>query len=288
MSEEASSYATQDVATLAGISSTRIRHLVRRGLLRPRRNQQGQLRFSFQDMLVLKTAQHLLSGRLSPRRVFRLLSSLQRLWAGEHGLSALRVQLDGSRVMVKQHQSLWDAETGQGVLDFGGALAPAASAPVVTLQPGQARAGAEVADRFQDLPDLDDLDSDDWYNLGLDLEELDLAQAMDAYRQAIRLDPENVDAYVNLGRLKQLRGHMKSARHYYLLALQKMPDHQLALYNLGTLLDELELLDDAMAYYRQAHLIPDAHYNLARIYEMLGDEFSAFRHFRRYEQMLSS
>ena len=46
---------------------------------------------------------------------------------------------------------------------------------------------------------LKDLDSDEWYNLGLDLEEMDPIQAPDAYREAIRLDPFNADAHVNLG-----------------------------------------------------------------------------------------
>jgi tetratricopeptide (TPR) repeat protein len=85
-----------------------------------------------------------------------------------------------------------------------------------------------------------------------------------------------------------MKGHLKPARRYYRKALECVPDHQLALYNLGTLFDELEELDTAAEYYRQALRIPDAHYNLARICEMRGDELAALRHLRRYQQLLET
>ena len=115
-----------------------------------------------------------------------------------------------------------------------------------------------------------ELDSDDWYNLGLDLEDADPERAPEAYLRAVALDPNNADAHVNLGRLYQLKGHLKPARRCYRKALECVPDHQLALYNLGTLFDELDELDTAAEYYRQALRIPDAHYNLARICEIRG------------------
>ncbi len=67
-----------------------------------------------------------------------------------------------------------------------------------------------------------------------------------------------------------------------------VPTHQLALYNLGTLFDELEELETALNYYNQAQAIPDAHYNLARIFEIRGDELAALRHIRRYQQLLEA
>ena len=133
---------------------------------------------------------------------------------------------------------------------------------------------------------LKDLDSDEWYNLGLDLEEMDPIQAPDAYREAIRLDPFNADAHVNLGRLYQLSGDLKGATRHYQLALATRPEHQLANYNLGTIFDEQEDCERAEIFYSKANLVPDAHYNLARIHELAGDEINARRHLRMYHRLI--
>ncbi len=297
-------FPTRKLSAVVGISPARVRYLVRRGLLQPARTRTGAFRFSFHDVLILRVAQRLFRGRVTSRRAIRLMLSLRRFWAPDNQLSALRLQLDGSRVMVRDGLRLWDAESGQGVLDFGGALSPAPIAPVhdLTAQRHAARLAEISMDAFADddeavrlqqllqspegVDELDQLDSDDWYNLALDLEDIDLSQAQDAYRRAIELDVDNVDAHVNLGRLLQLRGRLASAQRHYRIALKKSPNHQLALYNLGTLLDETDELDSAMAHYQKASLVPDAHYNLARIYEMRGDEFSAYRHFRIYERLM--
>ena len=110
----------------------------------------------------------------------------------------------------------------------------------------------------------------------------------DAYRQSIRLDPKNADAHVNLGRLYQLEGDLKHAKRHYELALTARPGHQLAYYNLGTVFDELDEVDKAADFYAQAPGIPDAHYNLARIRELQGDEVSALRHMRKLSRFVGS
>ena len=59
--------------------------------------------------------------------------------------------------------------------------------------------------RLLDRVEFSRLDSDDWYNLGLELEELDPVNAPEAYDRSIGMNPKNADAHVNLGRLFQLR-----------------------------------------------------------------------------------
>ncbi|MEM7469613.1 MAG: hypothetical protein AAF387_22410, partial [Pseudomonadota bacterium] len=39
-------------------------------------------------------------------------------------------------------------------------------------------------------------------------------------------------------------------------------------------------------YYRKAPSIPDAHYNLARLFEVRGNELAALRHMREYRRLL--
>ena len=153
---------------------------------------------------------------------------------------------------------------------------------------------AELADNVASLANRnlllakegDELSSDEWYNLGLDLEEVDPDRAPEAYQRAIELSPGNADAHVNLGRLLQLKGNLKQAKRHYEKALDAVGNHQLAFYNLGTVFDELDQVEQAAEYYRRAPSVPDAHYNLARIFELKGDELAAQRHMKSYRKLL--
>ena len=265
-----SGYTTGDVSELIGLPPHRVRHYVRRGLIAPPRGTRGEYRFSFQDVVLLRTAKGLLDARVSVRRAYRVLLKLKQELAAVKTLTSVRIYADGANVVVREANTVWNAESGQGHLDFA----------VRDL------AGDVASLAKRNLADTPGLDSDDWYNLGLDLEEVDPERAPEAYLRALSLDAQNADAHVNLGRLYQLKGSLKKAKQHYQRALDTAPEHQLALYNLGTLFDELEELDKAVDYYHRAEGVPDAHYNLARIFEIRGDELAALRHLRRYQQLL--
>ena len=270
-----SGHTTRQVTELIGLTSDQVRHFVRRGLVDPTRGERGEYLFSFQDVAFLRTAKRVLDGNVSARKALAVFSKLQAGLDDVKSLSSVQVFPDGNNVVVRDEEALWDVETGQGHLDF--AVRELAN-NVAQLSDG--------VERLLEGKEFEDLDSDDWYNLGLDLEDVEPERAPEAYLRAIALDPENADAHVNLGRLHQLRGHLKQAKQHYQKALDCAPEHQLALYNLGTLFDELEELDTALDYYTRAEGIPDAHYNLARIFEIRGDELAALRHMRRYQQLL--
>lgn len=264
-----SGYTTRDVAELTGLTPHQVRHYIRRGLLIPRRGKRGEYRFDFQDVVLLRTAKGLRDAQVPSRRAFAALMKLRESLGGAGALTALRIVADGSNVVVQEADALWNAESGQGHLNFA----------VRDL------AGQVAEFRERNFSAGEELDSDDWFNLGVDLEELDPTRSVDAYQVALDLDPENVDAHVNLGRLLQGEGLMDQARGHYQKALDRVPDHQLALYNLGTLFDEFDQFDAAVEYYRRADDVADAHYNLCRIFEMRGDQVTALRHLRRYRQL---
>lgn len=267
-------YRTRDAAELVGLKPRTIRHYVTRGLLAPARGRRGEYRFSFRDLVVLRTAKGLIDADVSSRRTLAALAKLKETVGSLDGkeLTAMRIFAEGDSVVVRADDGQWDAETGQGRFAFAN---PAA---------GQVR---DLADR--DRAEADStmrFDSDDWYNLGLDLEEAEPARAPAAYRRAIALNPDNADAHVNLGRLFQVRGDLKRAKRHYQRALRAAPAHQLAFYNLGTVFDELDELDTALDYYHQAPNVPDAHYNQARIFEMRGDQLAFARHMREYKVLI--
>ena len=69
------------------------------------------------------------------------------------------------------------------------------------------------------------------------------------------------------------------------------PSPELALihFNRGVALDHLERLPQAMASYEQSLVLDptlaDAHYNLGRLREQLGDARGAVRHFSAYRRL---
>ena len=268
-----SGYTTKEVAELIGINSDQVRHYVRRKLIEPGRGARGEFRFSFQDVVLLRTAKRLLDANVTTRKAYRALVKLKAELDQVEWLSSVRIYANGPNVVVRDDNHIWEVETGQVALDF------AVEEAVSNVE--------ELSEaHLLDAARGSDLTSDEWYNLGLDLEEVEPAKAPDAYKEAIRIDPKNADAHVNLGRLYQLRGDLKRAKRHYELALTARPGHQLDYYNLGTVLDELDEIEKASDFYEKALGIPDAHYNLARICELNGDEVSALRHMRQYRDLM--
>src|SRR2546422_2250857 len=72
-----SGYGAREVAKMLGLSLGQVRAYVRAGFLEPTRGPRGELRFSFQDLVLLRTAQGLVSARIAPRRVRSALRKLK-------------------------------------------------------------------------------------------------------------------------------------------------------------------------------------------------------------------
>ena len=326
-----SGYTTRDVAEIVGLNTDQVRHYVRRKLVQPTRGERGEYRFSFQDVVLIRTAKGLVDASVTTRKAYRALVKLKAELAQVHSLSAVRIFADGSSIVMRDEQNLWEVETGQSTIDFsalarGTGLAKQSTkggpnstdarqynrlehlgSDQIELDAADRSPGgsnnwsterstetladnvARIANRHvHDATQSQELDTDEWYNLGLDLEEVEPDKAPDAYKQSIRLDPKNADAHVNLGRLYQLSNNLKFAKRHYELALTARPGHQLALYNLGTVFDELDETEKAAEFYVRAPAIPDAHYNLSRIRELQGDEINARRHMSRYRSLLDT
>ena len=268
-------YSTREAAELTGLNPRRIRHFVERGLLAPGRGAAGGFRFSFRDVVLLRTAKSLLDAKVSSRRMIAALTQAKETFScGDSSLASMRIFAEGNVVLLRDEDNLWEVETRQGRFAFE--IEPAAGAVHVLERPEPPPPPAV---------DEENLDTHDWYNIGLDYEETDPARAPAAYRRALALDAGNIDAHVNLGRLHQICGDLANAERHYRLALEAVPEHQLAIYNLGTIFDERDQLEAALDCYRRSPNIPDAHYNQARICELRGDELGRARHLKRYRAL---
>lgn len=271
------SYTTRDVARLLGLSEPQVRSQARAGFLSPERGPRNGYRFSFQDLVLLRTARELARARVPPRRIRSALRGLARDLPTGHSLSELRITADGYRVVVRDEGTAWNPESGQLQIDF--AVAELASKAVPA-----ARRPADLL-RCSEKP----LTSLEWFEHGVNLEVSAPDEALRAYAHALALDPDFADAHVNLGRLLQLTGRTVEAVEHYRRSLQAGSRDPTASFNLGTALEELEQWADAMAAYRLAiqadPQFADAHFNLARLYEQAGRRAEAIGHLREYQKL---
>jgi tetratricopeptide (TPR) repeat protein len=271
------SYTTRDVAQLLGLSEAQVRSHARVGYLAPDRGPRNAYRFSFQDLVLLRTAKALNEARVPPRRIHRALRALTRELPAGRALSGVRISSEGHRVVVRDGGAAWNPESGQLLLDFHVGKLAEQAAPV-------ARRLAREA-RRSEAP----LTADQWYDLGTDVEAAAPDDARDAYGRAVALDPRHAAARVNLGRLLQDAGRPAEAADQYRAALAAQPAHSTAAFNLGTALEDLGRRAEAIEAYLKAleadEEFADAHFNLARLYERTGDRAAALRHLRTYKQL---
>jgi tetratricopeptide (TPR) repeat protein len=276
-----SGYTTQDVARMIGVSAGRLRAYLRAGVLSPEKGTRGELRFSFQDLLLLRKAEGLVSQRVSPHRVRRALKKLrERLdrLNDEQPLTGVSLGTDGPQVVVHERGARWQAESGQVLLAFDMPQpAPADETPLVALptrQIGERPAGADVVP-----PTVEEI-----YELACDLDEADPERAESSYRQVIAQAPQHADAHINLGRILHERGELAAAEEHYRCALSIRPNDATASFNLGVSLEDGGHHAEALEAYRRAisadERNADAHYNAARLYDLLGDYAAALRHLR--------
>jgi tetratricopeptide (TPR) repeat protein len=269
---------TTEAARVLGMSEARIRELVRSGLPQAERRSR-RYAFSFQDLVVLRTAHALIEQNVPAARVARSLASLVEQLPAGRVLSGLRIWADGSRVVVQDSSGCWNPETGQAVLDFERSfdiaeLERETEKVTALTEPRDASNASQARTEFE---------------RALELEDEDPMAACTSYGRAIELDPSLVDAYVNLGRIAHEGGRAAEAVRLYRLALERTPDDPVIHFNLGLAVDDAGSAATAARHYERAlELAPDfadAHYNLAVLCEKLDREQDAVRHYAAYRRL---
>lgn len=265
---------------MLGLSPAQIRSFADQGILTPEQGPEGELRFGFQDLVLLRTAGELSQARIAPRKLRRVLARLRDQLPVGRSLTAVRIAADGDRVIVRDGEAVWNPESGQSLFDFPVSDIAAKTAPFAL------RLVEEARERE------DELSADDWYDLACELEITSLEEAKDAYERALALEPRHADAHVNLGRLLHELGAPAAAEEHYRKAITSDPDHETAWFNLGVALEDLGHGKDAIEAYRRAITLEpdnaDAYYNLAGIYERRGDKATALRHLKTYAKLKRS
>lgn len=266
-------YGAREVSQMFGLSVAQVRAWVRSGLLEPERGPRGEMRFSSNDLTLLRAAQGLAGARVGPRRIGRALSRLRDQVPERGALADLEISAEGTRIVVTDGSARWQPESGQILMDFDG------------------RNGG-----LRDLPAsgeaVETAEADNFYERGCEVEATDPGAAETAYRKALSLDPSRADAHVNLGRLLHERGEAAAAAEEYRLALRSRPEDATAAFNLGVALEDLGRDLEAIDTYEKATALDpdhaDAYFNLAGVCERVGRAAAAIRNLKAYRALLRS
>jgi tetratricopeptide (TPR) repeat protein len=220
-------FGVREVEKLLRLPRSTIRALVQAGFVTPSRGPRNALRFSFQDLIVLRTAQALAAARVPAKRITRSLKELRRNLPASMPLSGLSINAVGDRVVVKEGAKSWQAETGQYLFLFEGD--PEAGV-LRAIQAEQPAVQAEVEDGY-DLHEAGRLQEAEaayrraldthgpdallLYNLGVLLQDMERKpEAAESYEAALQLDPAMADAHYNLALLCEELGRARQAiRH---------------------------------------------------------------------------
>jgi tetratricopeptide (TPR) repeat protein len=264
-------YTAREVEQMLGLPAAEVRAWVRAGLLDPERGERGEMRFSFQDLVLLRTAKGLMGANVPRARVRRALRKLRAQLPPGRPLSGVHISADGDRIVVRDGQGRWQPESGQALFDFG----------VVELEEGVAALPQRKAAAGETAAE--------WYEEGCELEESDRDGAVKAYERALVLDPDHAEAHVNLGRLHHDAGRLDEAETHYRAGLSAQPGDVTAAFNLGVALEDLGRLDEAIGAFQRAVKndpgLADAYYNLSRLCEKLGRRAEALRYLHDYRKL---
>ncbi len=293
---EPAPYTIRALQDMLGLSRGVITGLIAAGFVAPNRGPRNEYRFSFREVVLLRTAVELQSAQIPPRKILASLRKLRATLPAELPLSGLRITAVGNDVTVRDGGSQWHADSGQLVMDFElapqrGTVAflqrttpaePAVATP--SSRPGVA-GGARARSIAAPLRE----DATAVFSRGEALEASDPRAAEAAYRKVLSLDPAHADAYLNLGALLCESCRCDEAVALYDEALRRRPDEALLHFNRAIALEDQGRNDQALAGYHAAlRLAPDladAHYNVARLHEQLGDAKQAVRHFSAYRRL---
>ena len=264
-------YSLRDVGRMLGLSRSIIRGLIAGGFVSPLRGPRREYRFSFQDLVVLRTARALVQAKVPTTRILRSLQRLRKELPSALPLSGLRLEAVGDAIVVREGSVQWQPDDGQYLLRFH-VDSPAQDLAVLDIPaPPTVPTGDELFER------------------AMTLEESRPGEACAVYLQAIATEPGHAAAYTNLGRLLHERQRFADAEATYREGLGRCGADETLCFNLAILLEDTKRPREAAQMYRAAldknPRLADAHYNLALLCEAAGQQQEAIRHLSAYRRL---
>ncbi|HVF62388.1 MAG TPA: tetratricopeptide repeat protein [Casimicrobiaceae bacterium] len=271
-------YSLRDVTSLLKLKRSVVCGFIDAGFVTPVRGARREYRFSFQDLVLLKTAQGLADADVSSTRILRALRRLRSKLPGTMPAGGLRIEAVGNTIVVNDGKTQWQANDGQYLLRF--AVEPAARSVKVVSAGRPSTTTAQRSARRT---------TQDWFAAGEALETENASQAMTAYRRAIENEPGEVAAYINLSRLLHTRRRLAEAEAVCREGAARCGPEPTLLFNLAVILEDLkkplEAIDVYDALLKLSPQTADAHYNLALLCESCGLPQRAVRHLSAFRRL---
>lgn len=273
LDDEMHAYNTKDLERLFGLPASAVRSLTHAGHISPVKRS-GRLHYSFQDLLMLRTASALRAANISANRINRTLQTLRATLPAGAALNKRSLTALGNQIAIREGKMQWESDSGQYVLE---------------LDLGEEKGGLHVIPHTAAAAKTADAEAtaDEHYEKAFVLEESDPDAARAAYKACLAADPQHGEARINLGRMLHIAGRFGDAEQVYRSAKTAQP---LLAFNLAVLLEDLNREAEAILAYREALALDpelaDAHFNLARLYERARDPKSSLRHLLAYRRMI--
>jgi tetratricopeptide (TPR) repeat protein len=252
-------FSTRAAARILAVSPDRIRYWVKRRLVQPAATRGRRYRFGFNDLLVMRMAKELLPTRhhLAPFR--RCFEKVRAFFDPSRPLTSLNLQNTEGRIVVRDGDLSFEAESGQLLLGFETAR------PAGKLE--DRFGAARVRARFDEAKRL---------------AESDPLRALMLYGDLLGREPSNFEAHTRMAALLEGEGDLAGAlRHLQGAALVVPANGQVHL-RLGLLHRKRDEAENAMQSFVRAiecdPMLVEAHRNLAELYEQVGRRREALRH----------
>ena len=143
MSDAAPPASTADslrgIRQASGLSRHAVAKLIELGFVDPAREPGGGWRFTFQDLVLLRSAHDLRAAGIPTRQILRSLRRLKGSLPAQAPVSGLRITAVGDRIAVRVEGSQWEPDTGQLVMDFS--VAPGAGSVSRLSKPAPKQGG---------------------------------------------------------------------------------------------------------------------------------------------------
>lgn len=256
-----------ELSRLLKLPGRQLRSWMRAGLIEPVEVVHRLAYFDFRQVSSAKKLCELTAAGVKPQQVRETLEQL-RDWLPGIDMPLAQISLlesDGRLLVRLDGERLADA-CGQLHFDFLTGLAG---------EPNVVAVGGKTAEA--------------WFEEALEFEDRGRpAEAVAAYREAIRLEPDDPVLHFNLGNALFACKEVAAAAEHFRQAVERDSCYVEGWNNLGNVLDILEDYEAAIdAYERALQLVPtyaDAHYNVAETLVKLGRDNDAARHLRAYLQ----
>jgi tetratricopeptide (TPR) repeat protein len=260
-------FTRDEAARMLGITRRQMDYWASLKLVSPEKRWSERF-YSFSDLVALETVKQLTRRGIAARRLRRALEALRgQLGDATTTLSRLRITSNGREVVVSPPS------------DGGAPIEPLTKQFVLDFET------ASIARKIRALPSRT---AEEWFEIGLehDTRSATMHRAAEAYRHAVALAPDWVEAHLNLGTALFHLDESTEAKKCFEKAVALDPQNALAHFNLGCVLNRQAKRREAVAHLERAVFLKpslaDAHLNLAMLYDGLGYPARMKRHLLLY------